>query len=254
MNRRFVNIVIAMLMVPMALSAQTYSELWRQVDDAQAKDLPQTAMSMLKKIEVKAEKEKSYGQLLKSALLISKLQAEVAPDSLQPAVERLEQKEQESAGDVALQAVYCAVLAKLYQQNHQIDDNWEKKYQSYRDKAKAHPDALAAAKTKDYEPFVVKGDDTPFVMELPPYRIPTGKAMLRHTWEKGKQYLKKMGGIILVASIIVWALGYFPHDETLTKQQQQEQSYIGHLGKAIEPIFSPQGFTWKLDVGLIAGV
>ena len=160
MNRRFVNIVIAMLMVPMALSAQTYSELWRQVDDAQAKDLPQTAMSVLRKIEVKAEKEKSYGQLLKSALLISKLQAEVAPDSLQPAVERLEQKEQESAGDVALQAVYCAVLAKIYQQNHQIDDNWEKKYQSYRDKAKAHPDALAAAKTKDYEPFVVKGDDS----------------------------------------------------------------------------------------------
>ncbi len=102
--------------------------------------------------------------------------------------------------------------------------------------------------------FVVKGDDTPFVMELPPYRIPTGKAMLRHTWEKGKQYLKKMGGIILVASIIVWALGYFPHNDSLTHQQQQEQSYIGRIGKAIEPVFRPQGFTWKLDVGLIAGV
>ena len=102
--------------------------------------------------------------------------------------------------------------------------------------------------------FVVKGDDTPFVMELPPYRIPTGQAMLRHTWEKGTQYLKKMGGIILVASIIVWALGYFPHNDSLTHQQQQEQSYIGRIGKAIEPVFRPQGFTWKLDVGLIAGV
>ena len=102
--------------------------------------------------------------------------------------------------------------------------------------------------------FLVKGADTPFVMELPPYRIPTGKAMLRHTWEKGKQYLKKMGGIILVASIVVWALGYFPHDDSLTRQQQQEQSYIGHVGKAIEPLFRAQGFTWKLDVGLIAGV
>ena len=102
--------------------------------------------------------------------------------------------------------------------------------------------------------FVVRGEDTPFVMELPPYRIPTGKAMLRHTWEKGKQYLKKMGGIILVASIVVWALGYFPHDESLSKQEQQEQSLIGHMGKAIEPIFRPQGFTWKLDVGLVAGV
>ena len=102
--------------------------------------------------------------------------------------------------------------------------------------------------------FLVKGDDTPFVMELPPYRFPTTKAMLRHTWEKGKQYLKKMGGIILVASIIVWALGYFPHDDSLSKQEQQEQSYIGYIGKGIEPIFKPQGFNWKLDVGLVAGV
>ena len=102
--------------------------------------------------------------------------------------------------------------------------------------------------------FLVKGNDTPFVMELPPYRFPTTKAMLRHTWEKGKQYLKKMGGIILIASIIVWALGYFPHNDQLTKQEQQEQSYIGYIGKGIEPIFKPQGFNWKLDVGLVAGV
>lgn len=101
---------------------------------------------------------------------------------------------------------------------------------------------------------VMKGEDTPFVMELPPYRMPTGKAIARHTWEKGKEYLKKMGGIILVASIIVWALGYFPHDERLSAQQQQEQSYIGRIGKAIEPVFVPQGFNWKLDVSLIAGV
>ncbi|MBR5062779.1 MAG: ferrous iron transport protein B [Prevotella sp.] len=102
--------------------------------------------------------------------------------------------------------------------------------------------------------LVVKGEDTPFVMELPPYRFPTWKAMLRHTWEKGKQYLKKMGGIILVASIIVWALGYFPHHEGLSPQEHQEQSFIGRMGKAIEPVFRPQGFDWKLDVGLISGV
>ncbi len=101
---------------------------------------------------------------------------------------------------------------------------------------------------------VVKGEDTPFVMELPPYRFPTWKAMGRHTWEKGKQYLKKMGGIILVASIIVWALGYFPHNDELTPGQQQEQSFIGRIGKTIEPVFIPQGFDWKLDVGLLAGV
>ncbi len=105
-----------------------------------------------------------------------------------------------------------------------------------------------------FSKVVFRGEDTPFVMELPPYRVPTWKAMLRHTWEKGKQYLKKMGGIILVASIIVWALGYFPHDNSLNKQQQQEQSYIGHIGKGIEPIFRPQGFDWKLDVAILSGV
>ena len=113
---------------------------------------------------------------------------------------------------------------------------------------------LAVLMSRIFSRWLVKGDDTPFVMELPPYRFPTAKAMARHTWEKGRQYLKKMGGIILVASIIVWALGYFPHNDSLSPQAQQEQSYIGHIGKAIEPVFRPQGFDWKLDVSLIAGV
>lgn len=113
---------------------------------------------------------------------------------------------------------------------------------------------IAVIMSRIFSRWLVKGEDTPFVMELPPYRFPTAKATFRHTWEKGKQYLKKMGGIILVASIIVWALGYFPHDENLDSRQQQEQSYIGHIGKTIEPIFRPQGFDRKLDVGLIAGV
>jgi ferrous iron transport protein B len=99
--------------------------------------------------------------------------------------------------------------------------------------------------------WVIKGEDTPFVMELPPYRFPTAKAIFRHTWEKGKQYLKKMGGVILVASIIVWALGYFG---TMGVAPSLEESFIGLLGKAIEPIFAVQGFDWRLDVSLIAGV
>ena len=114
--------------------------------------------------------------------------------------------------------------------------------------------ALAVLMSRVFSKFIVKGEDTPFVMELPPYRFPTAKAITRHTWEKGKQYLKKMGGIILVASIIVWALGYFPHDDSLEQQEQQEQRYIGRMGKTIEPLFYPQGFDWKLDVSLIAGV
>ena len=113
---------------------------------------------------------------------------------------------------------------------------------------------LAILMSRIFTKCLMKGEDTPFVMELPPYRFPTWKAIFRHTWEKGKQYLKKMGGIILVASIIVWALGYFPHDESLDQQTQQEQSYIGRIGKTIEPAFRAQGFDWKLDVGLIAGV
>lgn len=115
---------------------------------------------------------------------------------------------------------------------------------------------MAIVMSRLFSAFVVKGEDTPFVMELPPYRFPTWKAIGRHTWEKGKQYLKKMGGIILVASIIVWALGYFPHtdDPSVSNQQQQELSYIGRVGHAVEPVFRPMGFNWKLDVGLLAGV
>ena len=98
---------------------------------------------------------------------------------------------------------------------------------------------------------VLKGEDTPFVMELPPYRWPTAKAIVRHTWEKGKEYLKKMGGIILVASIIVWALGYFG---SMGIAPSLAESFIGRMGQAIEPLFSLQGFNWQLDVSLIAGV
>ena len=115
--------------------------------------------------------------------------------------------------------------------------------------------------------FIIKGEDTPFVMELPPYRWPTAKAIGRHTWEKGKEYLKKMGGIILVASIIVWALSYFPRPTSVRQEGEvagtemasgneglMESSYLSRMGKAIEPVFRPQGFNWKLDVSLIAGV
>ena len=114
--------------------------------------------------------------------------------------------------------------------------------------------AMSIIMSRIFSRYLIKGEDTPFVMELPPYRFPTWKAMARHTWEKGKQYLRKMGGVILVASIIVWALGYFPHDESLSPQKQQEQSYIGMIGKSVEPLFRAQGFDWKLDVGLLSGV
>lgn len=113
---------------------------------------------------------------------------------------------------------------------------------------------LAVLMARLFSKFLVKGDDTPFVMELPPYRMPTGKAIFRHTWEKGAQYLKKMGGVIMVASIIIWFLGYYPdHDAYPTQAEQQENSYIGQIGQAVEPVLKPLGFDWKLGIGLLSG-
>lgn len=114
---------------------------------------------------------------------------------------------------------------------------------------------LAVIMARFFTRFLVKGDDTPFVMELPPYRMPTAKSLFRHTWEKGAQYLRKMGGIIMMASIVIWALGYYPdHDVFETVAEQQENSYIGQIGRAIEPVFEPLGFDWKLGIGLLSGV
>jgi ferrous iron transport protein B len=144
-----------------------------------------------------------------------------------------------------------------------------------------------------------KTNEIPFVMELPPYRMPTLRSTFKHMWHKGDQYLKKMGGIILVASIIIWALGYFPHvpgsknsfhkNETeialkydkLSKDErgldskvkiendkkqaiqkniaenlsmQQENSYIGRIGKYILPVMQPLGFDWRMSVCLLTGI
>lgn len=113
--------------------------------------------------------------------------------------------------------------------------------------------------------FWFKKDETPFVMELPPYRLPTLKASLRHMWGKGEQYLKKMGGIILLASIIVWALNYFPlHDEysntpeevyirDTSKIDPKHDSYLEMMGKAVNPVMEPLGFHWRTTVAAIAG-
>lgn len=114
---------------------------------------------------------------------------------------------------------------------------------------------LAVIMARVFSKVLGSTDHTPFVMELPPYRIPTSKSIGRHTWEKGVQYLKKMGGIIMIASIIIWFLGYYPQSNTYeTVAEQQENSYIGQLGKAIEPAIEPLGFDWKLGIGLLTGV
>lgn len=131
---------------------------------------------------------------------------------------------------------------------------------------------VAVVTAKLMRKFYFKKDETPFVMELPPYRIPTMKATMRHMWAKGKQYLHKMGGVILVASLIIWALSYFPRPskeqiaQTQTELLQEhienvdaatvsatENSYLGHIGKFISPIFEPLGFNWKMTVSLLSG-
>lgn len=120
---------------------------------------------------------------------------------------------------------------------------------------------MAVVSAKLLRKFVFKKDETPFVMELPPYRVPTFKSLLQHTWAKGYEYLRKMGGIILVASIVVWALNYFPTnrdepDPTLSDGSISlaHDSYLEIAGKAINPIMEPIGFTWRASVAALAGV
>ncbi|MDR2917275.1 MAG: ferrous iron transport protein B [Tannerella sp.] len=119
---------------------------------------------------------------------------------------------------------------------------------------------VAILTAKLFRKTIFKVDETPFVMELPPYRVPTLHATLRHMWDKAKQYLKKMGGIILVASIIIWFLSYYPHkantlNETAQTEQttQFEQSFLGRIGKFCEPAMKPLGLNWKATVALLSG-
>ncbi len=143
--------------------------------------------------------------------------------------------------------------------------------------------AMATIVAIIFKKTLFKSKEIPFVMELPPYRIPTLRNLLRHMWFKGAQYLKKMGGIILVASILVWALGYYPKnveytmdydtqiaeiqsknltngnakiEELLMQKTSEEQahSYIGRIGKFIEPVMRPLGFDWKMSVSILSGV
>ncbi|MDE6622989.1 MAG: ferrous iron transport protein B [Alistipes sp.] len=104
--------------------------------------------------------------------------------------------------------------------------------------------------------FLFPVDETPFVMELPPYRLPTWKTTLSHMWDKCAQYLRKMGGMILVASVIVWFLSYYPQHSGPAESRivHYENSYLGELGKRCEPVFRPLGLDWKAGVALLSGV
>ena len=159
MKRTVLGVIAALFMMPMMLFSQTYDALWKQVNKAENDDLPQTQLKVLQQIVKKAEKELAYGQLLKASLMHARVQATVSPDSLQPAVERL-QLLAEATQDVALQSVYYAVLGKIYASNTQLSDDWQSSRDEYFRKAMEHPAELAAVKTDGYMPFVVKGKDS----------------------------------------------------------------------------------------------
>ncbi len=107
--------------------------------------------------------------------------------------------------------------------------------------------ALALLSSLLLKKLIFKGADHPFVMELPPYRLPLWSNTLKHMWNKGSQYLTKMGGIILVGAVIIWALSYYP-------TTKDSESYLQRIGHTIEPAIAPLGFDWKIGVSLISGV
>jgi len=105
--------------------------------------------------------------------------------------------------------------------------------------------------------FMFREQEAPFVMELSPYRVPTAKTTLRHMWSKCSEYLKKMGGLILVASIAVWLLSYYPRPATSEGEAPHtnyEQSYMGKIGQVAEPLFAPMDMGWQSSVALLSGI
>ena len=103
--------------------------------------------------------------------------------------------------------------------------------------------------------FMFREQEAPFVMELSPYRIPMPKTTLRHTWSKCVQYLKKMGGLILIASLVVWLLSYYPRPaEGESQAVGYEQSYMGKIGKFCQPVFEPMDLEWQPSVAILSGI
>ena len=151
--------LILVFMMPMILFGQSYESLWKKVEAAQKDDLPRTELEALQKIVSKAEKEKAYGQLLKAYLQEMQAEMRVSPDSLQPAVERLQQREQQTKDDV-LGAVLQAVLGTVYADNRQLADDSQTLSKGYYDAALSDPEKLAAVKTSAFVPFVKVGEDS----------------------------------------------------------------------------------------------
>ncbi len=156
MLRTLLMLLLAVLLMPVAVSGQSYSSLWKQADEAMSKDLPQTRIEILGKIADKARRNGDYGQLMKATLGMAAQQVAVAPDSLKPIVGRLEKSRCEAADDVQ-RAVYSAVLSGIYKNNRSLDDSSAAIAKRYAEMAMVNPALLASAKATGYKPFVVEG-------------------------------------------------------------------------------------------------
>ena len=188
MRQKVLTIIAVLIFMPMWMFGQSYNELWDKVKEAEKKDLPKTMITHLTAIEQKAAKGKDYGMLLKATLYRSKMQAEIAPDSLAPAVERLAQQEQQ-AKDVVLKAVYATILYRVYADNPQLSENREELLAQYRQTALASPKALAKAKTDQYVPFVETADDS----EIYGHDILHIIGMEFDAWQLMHDYYRKAG-------------------------------------------------------------
>ena len=156
MLRTLLMLLLAVLLMPVAVSGQSYSSLWKQADEAMSKDLPQTRIEILGKIADKARRNGDYGQLMKATLGMAAQQVAVAPDSLKPIVGRLEKSRNEATDDVQ-RAVYSAVLSVIYKNNRNLDDSSAAIAKRYAEMAMANPALLVSAKATGYKPFVVEG-------------------------------------------------------------------------------------------------
>ena len=159
--RRIVSCALLAFFIVMSIDVmgQSYQDLWKKVDEAALKDLPQTQRTALRQIIAKAEKEQAYGQLLKAELMDARVATMVSPDSLPVAVERLKKRE-ETAPTGVLRAVYQTVIGRVYSDNPQLDENAAQLSADYFQKAMQHPAELAAVKATDYKPFVTDGEDS----------------------------------------------------------------------------------------------
>jgi ferrous iron transport protein B len=112
---------------------------------------------------------------------------------------------------------------------------------------------LAMVSALIFRKTVLRGLSTPFVMELPPYRTPTARGILRQVGDKSAQYFKKAGTVILAAAILIWAITTFPAPPENAPGDPITYSVAGQIGKAIEPAFKPLGFDWKIAIATVTG-